>query len=135
MYSITPLGERVLRVWMNVIKEERDCLGRVLRRYQATGTSDAVLAEVEGGWAAALGLGWSPVSSTSQAQRARAVDHHWRPQCRAHPPTATTRPRPGATRWCRTRVPRPPGPSPPARPQAAQQRSSATGSSPTDRSC
>jgi hypothetical protein len=32
---------------MSVIKEERDCLGRVLRRYQATGTIDAVLAEVE----------------------------------------------------------------------------------------
>src|SRR5262245_42708306 len=30
VYRITPLGERVLRVWMTVIKEERDCLGRVL---------------------------------------------------------------------------------------------------------
>jgi DNA-binding PadR family transcriptional regulator len=69
VYGITPLGERVLRVWMSVIKEERDCLGRVLRRYQATGTLDAVLAEVEGGWAAALGSGWSPVSPTSTAQR------------------------------------------------------------------
>ena len=48
---------------MGVIKEEHDYLGQVLRRYQATGTTDAVLAEVEGGWAAALGLGWSPVSS------------------------------------------------------------------------
>jgi DNA-binding PadR family transcriptional regulator len=69
VYGVTPLGERVLRVWMSVIKEERDCLGRVLRRYQATGTLDAVLAEVEGGWAAALGSGWSPVSPTSIAQR------------------------------------------------------------------
>jgi len=69
VYAITPLGERVLRVWMSVIKEERDCLGRVLRRYQATGTVDAVLAEVEGGWAAELGLGWSPVSSTSLPHR------------------------------------------------------------------
>jgi DNA-binding PadR family transcriptional regulator len=69
MYGVTPLGERVLRVWMSVIKEERDCLGRVLRRYQATGTADAVLAEVEGGWAAALGFGWSPVATTSPAQR------------------------------------------------------------------
>ncbi len=69
VYGVTPLGERVLRVWMSVIKEERDCLGRVLRRYQATGTVDAVLAEIEGGWAAALGVGWSPVSSTAPAQR------------------------------------------------------------------
>ena len=57
VYGVTPLGERVLGVWMSVIKEERDLLGRVLRRYQATGAADAILAEVDGGWAAALGLG------------------------------------------------------------------------------
>jgi DNA-binding PadR family transcriptional regulator len=68
-YSITPLGERVLRVWMGVIKEEHDYLGQTLRRYQATGTIDAVLAEVEGGWSSALGAGWSPVSSTSGGWR------------------------------------------------------------------
>lgn len=65
VYGVTPLGERVLGVWMSVVKEERDLLGRVLRRYQATGAPDATLAEVDGGWAAALGSGWSPVSSTS----------------------------------------------------------------------
>lgn len=65
VYRVTPLGERVLRMWMGVIKEEYDYLGQVLRRYQATGTADAVLAEVEGGWATALGFGWSPVSSSS----------------------------------------------------------------------
>jgi DNA-binding PadR family transcriptional regulator len=69
VYGVTPLGERVLGVWMAVIKEERDLLGRVLRRYQATGTPDAILAEVDGGWAAALGSGWSPVSPTSGAPR------------------------------------------------------------------
>lgn len=69
VYGITPLGERVLGVWMSVIKEERDLLGRVLRRYRATGSIDAILAEVDGGWAAALGSGWSPVSPTSTAQR------------------------------------------------------------------
>jgi DNA-binding PadR family transcriptional regulator len=69
VYRITALGERVLRVWMGVIKEEHDYLGEVLRRYQATGTIDAVLAEVEGGWAVALGSGWSAVSSTSAARR------------------------------------------------------------------
>jgi DNA-binding PadR family transcriptional regulator len=69
VYMVTPLGNRVLRVWMGVIKEEHDYLGHVLRRYQATGTTDSVLAEVEGGWAAALGLGWSPVCPTSSAPR------------------------------------------------------------------
>jgi PadR family transcriptional regulator PadR len=69
VYRVTPLGERILRVWMGVVKEEQDVLGQVLRRYQATGRADAVLAEVEGGWAAALGVGWSPVSSTSPGHR------------------------------------------------------------------
>ena len=69
VYRVTPLGERVLRVWMGVIKEEHDYLGQVLRRYQATGTTDAVLAEVEGGWASALASGWSAVSSTSAGRR------------------------------------------------------------------
>lgn len=69
VYSITPLGERVLGVWMNVVKEERDLLGHVLRRYRATGSPDAMLAEVDGGWATSLGSGWSPVSPTSIAPR------------------------------------------------------------------
>lgn len=69
VYRVTELGERVLRVWMGVIKEEHERLGQVLRRYQATGTGDAVLAEVEGGWANALGYGWSTVSSTSDGLR------------------------------------------------------------------
>jgi DNA-binding PadR family transcriptional regulator len=69
VYAVTSSGERVLRVWMGVIKEEHDYLGQALRRYQATGTSDAVLAEVGGGWSSALGAGWSPVSSTSGSRR------------------------------------------------------------------
>jgi PadR family transcriptional regulator, regulatory protein PadR len=69
VYRITALGERVLRAWMGVIKDEHDYLGEVLRRYQATGTVDAVLAEVEGGWATALGSGWSAVSATSAGRR------------------------------------------------------------------
>jgi hypothetical protein len=56
---------------MGVIKDERDCLDRVLRRYQASGTTEAALAEVEGGWAAALGHAWSPVSSTCASGRRR----------------------------------------------------------------
>ncbi|MEQ1785788.1 MAG: helix-turn-helix transcriptional regulator [Acidimicrobiales bacterium] len=69
VYAVTPLGEKVLAAWMSVIKEERDVLGRVLRRYQATGTVDALLAEVQGGWAGSLGAGWSPVSATSVPPR------------------------------------------------------------------
>jgi PadR family transcriptional regulator PadR len=69
VYSVTPQGERALRGWMGVIKEEHALLGRVIRRYQATGTTDAVLAEVEGGWATAFGSGWSPVSPTTVARR------------------------------------------------------------------
>ena len=78
VYRITALGERALRVWMGVIKEEHDYLGEVLRRYQATGTTDAVLAEVEGGWTTALGFGWSPVSpSTAGRRRLVPVDSDW----------------------------------------------------------
>jgi DNA-binding PadR family transcriptional regulator/polyisoprenoid-binding protein YceI len=69
VHRITPLGERVLREWMGVIKQEHDSLGEVLRRYHATGTTDAVLAEVEGGWATALGFGWSPVGATRLERR------------------------------------------------------------------
>ena len=94
VYGITSLGQRVLRVWMSVINQERDCLARVLRRYQATGTIDAVVAEVEGGWAAALGTDWSPVSSTSGAPR------HLVP-VEGDPPHAGTAPGWSPTgRWC-----------------------------------
>ena len=69
VYRVTDLGQQVLRVWMGVVKDEQEGLGRVLRRYQATGTTDAMLAEVEGGWAAALGAGWSPVSTSTAGRR------------------------------------------------------------------
>ncbi len=72
IYGLTAEGERALRAWMGVIKEERDCLDQVLRRYVATGTVDAALAEAEGGWAAVTGHPWSPVSSTSRIERRRA---------------------------------------------------------------
>jgi PadR family transcriptional regulator PadR len=61
VYRVTPLGEEVLSVWMGVIKEEHASLTRVLHRYQATGRADALIAEVGGGWAAALGPAWPPV--------------------------------------------------------------------------
>jgi PadR family transcriptional regulator PadR len=83
VYSVTEHGERVLRAWMGVIKEERDRLDNVLRRYMATGTLDAILAEVEGGWASVTGPAWSPVSSTSW------VDEHW---SRYAPPPSTAGP-------------------------------------------
>ena len=69
VYSVTPLGERVLRMWMGVIREEHAHLGEVIRRYQATATIDAVLSEVEGGSVPELDLGWSPVSTTSTWRR------------------------------------------------------------------
>ena len=69
VYSVTPLGERVLRVWMGVVREEHAHLGEVIRRYQATGTVDAALAEVEGGWTPDLDVGWSAVSTTSMWRR------------------------------------------------------------------
>jgi DNA-binding PadR family transcriptional regulator len=71
VYCLTGVGEQVLRHWMGVIKQERDGLDRVLRRYVATGTADAVLAEVEGGWHTVTATPWSPVSSTSQIERGR----------------------------------------------------------------
>jgi PadR family transcriptional regulator PadR len=70
VYRLTGHGERILRAWMGVIKDERDHLDRVLRRYRATGTLDAVLADVDGGWAV-LRSSWSPVSSTSLSNRPR----------------------------------------------------------------
>ena len=69
VYAVTPLGERVLRVWMGVIREEHVHLGEVIRRYQSTGRMDAVLSEVESGWIPDVELGWSSVSTTSLWRR------------------------------------------------------------------
>ena len=45
MYRLTEAGEIALRRWMGVMKEERDGLDRVLRRYRATATPQALLAD------------------------------------------------------------------------------------------
>jgi PadR family transcriptional regulator, regulatory protein PadR len=90
VYGITDNGARVLRAWMGVVKEERDCLDRVLQRYQASGTADAALAQVEGAWQAALGHAWSPVSSTCASGRRLAV-HEGPPR-----PVSILTPRPSA---------------------------------------
>jgi DNA-binding PadR family transcriptional regulator/polyisoprenoid-binding protein YceI len=80
VYALTERGERVLRSWMGVIKDERACLDRVLRRYQATNTTDAALAEVQGAWASSLGNPWSPASSASPpSRRRRSADPGRRP--------------------------------------------------------
>lgn len=64
VYDVTTDGRRALRIWMGVVKEERDGLDRVLRRYRATGTADALLAEAE----ATLGLvGESAIESRIDA--------------------------------------------------------------------
>ncbi len=80
VYGLTAKGDRALRTWMGVIKEERDALDRVLRRYAATGTPDAVLAEAEGeiGGPAAL----SPVASSTRlgpifSVISRPEEHPW----------------------------------------------------------
>ena len=95
VYGLTEDGQRALRAWMGVVKQERDCLDQVLRRYVATGTIDAALAEAEGGWAAVTGHPWSPVSSTSRIERRRA---HLRPKPALGSPRATTRPAPTGRR-------------------------------------
>jgi DNA-binding PadR family transcriptional regulator len=75
VYGLTSEGGRVLRAWMGVIKEERDALDGVLRRYAATGTVEALLAEAESGLVAVGGTAWSPVSTTSEIERRpRVVD-------------------------------------------------------------
>jgi PadR family transcriptional regulator PadR len=82
VYRVTPLGEEVLRVWMGVIQQEHASLTRVLRRYRATGRADALIAEVEGGWAAALGPAWPavvPVPSRQHLFRLLAEDEHDEP--------------------------------------------------------
>jgi DNA-binding PadR family transcriptional regulator len=65
VYSITPSGERVLRAWMGVVLDEHDRLGQVVRRYRATRSPEALLAEAEGGWSGSLGRSWSRISASS----------------------------------------------------------------------
>jgi PadR family transcriptional regulator PadR len=60
VYDLTDDGRRALRTWMGVVKEERDGLDRVLRRYRATGTADALLAEAEAGWGLVTGTVSTP---------------------------------------------------------------------------
>jgi PadR family transcriptional regulator PadR len=94
VYSITPSGERVLRAWMGVVMEEHDRLGQVVRRYQATGTPDAMLAEAEGGWSGALPMSWSritPIGSGRPQARSAATGPDL--QIDSEPePVATTEP-------------------------------------------
>lgn len=90
VYGLTPDGGRVLRTWMGVIKEERDGLDRVLRRYAATGTIDALLAEAESGLVAVGGTAWSPVSATSE------IDHGPRLVDPGSPGPDARAPEPGA---------------------------------------
>ena len=72
-YRITGDGEYVLRQWMGVIKDERDGLDRVLRRYVASESVDARLAEVAGGWHLVTAPVFSPVSPSSALEGGRRV--------------------------------------------------------------
>ena len=47
VYRLTDDGEVALRRWMGVVKEEREGLDRVLRRYRATATPNTLLADAE----------------------------------------------------------------------------------------
>ena len=99
VYGLTPEGERALREWMGVIKEERVCLDAVLRRYQATGTVDAALAEVEGRWASVIGRGWSPVSATTRLHQRMVGGEAAVRAATTHPDAASHHDdRPGAVR-------------------------------------
>lgn len=69
VYGLTPEGARVLRAWMGIVKEEREVLERVLRRYAATGTLDAMLAEAESRLVAVGATAWSAVSATAETDR------------------------------------------------------------------
>ena len=73
VYGITPLGEQVQRIWMNVIRQERDCLGRVLHRYQATSVVTGGLDDLERAWVAALELDWSPTRVTPAPRQLVAI--------------------------------------------------------------
>ena len=66
-YALTDQGRHALRTWMGVVKEDRDCLDRVMRRYAALSSADAVLAEVVGG-STMTGPSWSAVSLTSEIE-------------------------------------------------------------------
>jgi PadR family transcriptional regulator PadR len=68
VYELTDAGRYALRTWMGVVKEDRDSLDRVLRRYAAANTADAVVAQVVGGSTAMGGTAWSPVSPTSEME-------------------------------------------------------------------
>jgi PadR family transcriptional regulator PadR len=79
VYGLTEDGERALRTWMGVVKEERDALDRVLRRYLAGGTPEALLAEATVGWSAfdehsvtGNGNGSAPVVTPLEQTRAHA---------------------------------------------------------------
>ncbi len=81
VYGLTAKGERALRTWMGVIREERDALDRVLKRYAATGRPDAVLAVAEGELGGTDPL--SPVASMTKLGRLFSVvnrpdEHPWR---------------------------------------------------------
>jgi PadR family transcriptional regulator PadR len=49
VYGLTPLGKRVLRSWMGVIRQEREAPDHVLGRYQASETVDPAVREIDSG--------------------------------------------------------------------------------------
>ena len=92
VYGLTEDGERALRTWMGVVKEERDALDRVLRRYLSSGTPEALLAEATAGWSAfdehtvtTNGNGAAPRGRRRSRRRRHRPDSA--PAHAKHPPT------------------------------------------------
>jgi hypothetical protein len=60
-------------MWMSIVKEERDCLGRVLDRYQATGIPAERL-DADVAWRMALGFQRPPVMPLPPVRRLVPID-------------------------------------------------------------
>ena len=69
VYSVTPLGERISGCGWGSSGRSTPTSVRSCGGYQATGTVERGLSEVEGGWVPELDLAWSPVSTTSMWRR------------------------------------------------------------------
>ena len=97
VYDLTADGRHALRAWMGILKEERDGLDRVLRRYRATGTADALLAEAEATLGLVVGVADPVPTSSADLERTFGV----MPGA-AFPRRRDGRRRVRASSWCRS---------------------------------
>ena len=100
VYRITSAGQRVLREWMGVIKEEHGCLGAGPPPLPGHRNHRRGAGRGRGRMGPALGAGWSPVSPTSAGLRHLAGSapgtwkFPWPSACRLPAPHAAA-PHPG----------------------------------------